>query len=89
LVEKVRAHESRMLPTLREWDKVSGPDVKGFGVRRSGIFRWGDMRFIVIPHRAHPIWSTYPQSGARCAIWFRGGGGPLQHDSHLRRTPFG
>jgi hypothetical protein len=64
MVEKVRVPESHVLPMHREWDKASGPDVKGFGVWRPGTFRSGDMRFIVIPHRAHPIWSTYLQPSA-------------------------
>jgi hypothetical protein len=60
LVEKVQVPESRMLPTHREWDKAFGPDVKGFGVRRPGTFRRGDMRFIITPRRAYPIWVAYP-----------------------------
>jgi hypothetical protein len=34
LVEKVRVPEFRVLPTRREWDKASGPDMKGFVVQR-------------------------------------------------------
>jgi hypothetical protein len=41
LVEKVQVPESYVLPTRREWDKASGPDVNGFGVRRPRTFRWG------------------------------------------------
>jgi hypothetical protein len=73
LVEMVWVPEAHVLPTRMEWDKASGPDVKGFGVWRPGTFRWGDMWFIIIPHLAHPIWSVYPQLGARCAIWYPGG----------------
>jgi hypothetical protein len=34
LVEKVRAPEYHVLPTCGEWDKASGPNVKGFVVQR-------------------------------------------------------
>jgi hypothetical protein len=72
---KVRVPKSRMLPTRREWDKASSSDMKGFGVRRSGTFRWGDIRFIVISRRAHPIWSAYPQSGTPVCCLVPGGRG--------------
>jgi hypothetical protein len=49
-----------VLPMHREWDKASGLDMKGLGVRRPGTFLWGDTRFIVISLRAHPIWLAYP-----------------------------
>jgi hypothetical protein len=93
LVEKIRVPESHVLPMHREWDKASGLDMKGFGVRRLGTFQWWDMRFIIIPCGAHPIWFAYPQPGAPvcCLIPDEGGGGlgPRQHNSHLRRIPFG
>jgi hypothetical protein len=38
LVEKVWVPESHVLPKHREWDRASGPDMKGFGVRRPGTF---------------------------------------------------
>jgi hypothetical protein len=60
LVEKVQVCESHVLPMRREWDKASGPDVKGFGVRRLRTFQWGDMRFIITPRQAYPVWGAYP-----------------------------
>jgi hypothetical protein len=73
LVEIVRVLEAHVLPTHREWDKASGPDVKGFGVWRPGTFRWGDMWFIIIPHLAHPIWFVYPLLGAPVCCLVPGG----------------
>jgi hypothetical protein len=89
LVEKVRVPKSRVLPMCREWDKASGPDVKVFGVQRLRIFQWGDMRFIVISRRAHPVWSTYLQPGTAVCYLVPLGGGGIQHGLHLRRIPFG
>jgi hypothetical protein len=63
LVEKVQVPESLIMLTRREWDKASGPDMIGFGVWRSATIPWGDMRFIIIPCQAHPMWSAYSQPG--------------------------
>jgi hypothetical protein len=46
LVEMVRVLESHVLPTRRDWDKASGLDVKGFGVRRPVL--------ALIKHQFHP-----------------------------------
>jgi hypothetical protein len=86
LVEKVQVPESLMVPTCREWDKASGSDVKGFGVRRPGTFWQGDMRFIVTPRWAYPIRVAYPQPDAPVCHLVPGGGHRPRVPNSIVRT---
>jgi hypothetical protein len=86
----------RVLTTCREWDKASGLDVKGFGVRRLGTFRWGQGGYEFYCHTSLGLSHMGRLSPARRpSVLFHsraGWGGdpiPRQHGLDLRMIPFG
>jgi hypothetical protein len=73
---KVRVPKSRILPTRREWDKASSSDMKGFGVRRSGTFRWGGYQVCRhIPLSTSHMVRLSPVGHPSVLFGSRGGGG--------------